>query len=255
MKWIIRIVLVVVLLVAALLWFAFSQIDRIVKIGIEKATPPVVLTDVTVGAVKLSPFSGTGVIENFVIGNPKGYTGPHALRIGKADIALDTTASGDSKIVLKHIRIIDPEIHLEAGLNGTNLKQITKNAEAFASGLKTESSAMTGGAHPSPEAPAEKEVRLQINELVISGARVSAGTGLVRGARAEATLPEIRLTNIGDGPEGITPAALTAKVLGILSTEATKQGVGGSLKGLLKGGDAGGSGDALKDGMKKLFGK
>ena len=253
MKWIIRIVLVLVLLVAALLWFAFSQIDRIVKVGIEKATPPVVLTDVTVGAVKLSPFSGTGFIENFVIGNPQGYTGPYALRIGKADVALDTTTTSESKIVLKHIHIIDPEIHLEAGLNGTNLKQITRNAEAFANGAKASSAAVTGQSSSAPAA--EREVRLQINELVISGARVSADTSLVQGATAEATLPEIRLTNIGDGTEGITPAALTAKGLDILSTEAAKHSASGSLKNLLKEGDTGGGAGALKDGMKKLFGK
>ncbi|MEZ5388209.1 MAG: hypothetical protein R3F13_22110 [Prosthecobacter sp.] len=255
MKWIIRIILFLVLLIAVLLWLGFSQIDRLVKAGIEQVTPPVVLTDVTVGAVKLSPFSGTGVIENFVIGNPKGYAGPYALRIGKADVAIDTSATGDGKIVLKHIHITDPEIHLEAGLNGTNLKQITKNAEAFAAGMKPSAVAAAGETPAESKTATEKDVKLQINELLIRGARVSASTTLVQGAKAETTLPEIRLTNIGDGPEGITPAALTAKVLGILSTEAAKNGAGGSLKNLLKEGAPGGGAGALKDGMKKLFGK
>lgn len=256
MKWIIRIVVVLVILAAALVWFAFSQMDRLVKTGIETATPPVVLTAVTVGEVKLSPFSGSGIIENFVIANPEGYSGPYALRIGKADVALDTSASNAEKIVLKHIHIIDPEIHLEVGLNGTNLKQIAKNAEAFA-GAETKAQPPATAAEPpsASGAPSEKALKLQINELVIRGARVSAGTSLVQGAKAEASLPEIRLSDIGSGPEGITPAALTAKVLSILSAEAAKHGASGSVKNLLKGTDSNGGTGGLKDGMKKLFGK
>lgn len=253
MKWIIRIVVVLLVLVAALLWFAFSQMDRLVKTGIETATPPVVLTAVTVGEVKLSPFSGSGIIENFVIANPEGFSGPYALRIGKADVALDTSASNPEKIVLKHVHIIDPEIHLEMGLQGTNLKQIAKNAETFAMGEARPRA--NAAAQAAPGAPAEKALKLQINELLIRGARVSAGTSLVQGAKAEATLPEIRLSDIGSGPEGISPAALTAKVLSVLSTEAAKHGASGSLKNLLNGGDSGGGTGGLKDGMKKLFGK
>lgn len=253
MKWIIRILVVLLVLVAALLWFAFSQMDRLVKTGIETATPPVVLTAVTVGEVKLSPFSGSGIIENFVIANPEGFSGPYALRIGKADVALDTSASNPEKIVLKHVHIIDPEIHLEMGLQGTNLKQIAKNAETFAMGEARPRA--NAAAQAAPGAQAEKALKLQINELLIRGARVSAGTSLVQGAKAEATLPEIRLSDIGSGPEGISPAALTAKVLSVLSTEAAKHGASGSLKNLLNGGDSGGGTGGLKDGMKKLFGK
>lgn len=253
MKWIIRILVVLLVLVAALLWFAFSQMDRLVKTGIETATPPVVLTAVTVGEVKLSPFSGSGIIENFVIANPEGFSGPYALRIGKADVALDTSASNPEKIVLKHVHIIDPEIHLEMGLQGTNLKQIAKNAETFAMGEARPRA--NAAAQAAPGAPAEKALKLQINELLIRGARVSAGTSLVQGAKAEAALPEIRLSDIGSGPEGISPAALTAKVLSVLSTEAAKHGASGSLKNLLNGGDSGGGTGGLKDGMKKLFGK
>jgi hypothetical protein len=256
MKWIIRIVVVLLVLVAALLWFAFSQMDRLVKTGIETATPPVVRTSVTVGEVKLSPLSGSGIIENFVIANPEGFSGPYALRIGKADVALDTSASNAEKIVLKHVHIIDPEIHLEMGLQGTNLKQIAQNAETFAMG---EARPRPGTAEASPQATAdasaEKALKLQINELLIRGARVSAGTSLVQGAKAEATLPEIRLSDIGSGPEGISPAALTAKVLSVLSTEAAKHGASGSLKNLLNGGDSGGGTGGLKGGLKKLFGK
>jgi hypothetical protein len=62
MKWIIRILVVLLVLVAALLWFAFSQMDRLVKTGIETATPPVVLTSVTLTSVMLTSVVLTSVM-------------------------------------------------------------------------------------------------------------------------------------------------------------------------------------------------
>lgn len=257
MKWLIRIVLVLVVLVAAVLWFAWSQLDKLVKLGIEGGTPPVVQTSVTVASVKLSPFSGVGVIEGFEIGNPKGFTSPRAVRIGRAEVALDTESVSTDKIVIKHIRIADPEINLEAGLGGTNLKHIADNAKSFAD-QQAGGAASNSSAQPDSAAPKEKkpELKLQVNELTITGAKLSASAaGIVPGASANATLPDIRLTNLGSDGAGISPAALTAQVLSRISTEAAKASASGQLKGLLEGSGAKIDGGGLKDAAKKLFGK
>lgn len=253
MKWIIRIVIVLVLLIGAGLWFGWSQLGTLVKFGIEKGTPPVVQTSVSVQNVKLSPFSGTGVIEGFEIGNPKGFTGPYAVRVGRTEVAVDTNSVSTDKIVIQHIRITDPEINLEAGLGGTNLKHIADNAKNFVS----QQTAPT--ANPSPNAavaPADgkpkKSVKLQVNELLITGAKLSASAaGLVPGADAKITLPEIRLNNLGTGSAGITPAELTALILRQINTEAAKASASGALKNMLQGGT-----EKMKTGgLKGLFGK
>ncbi len=253
MKWVFRILVVLVAVVGALLWFFWSQLDQIIKYGIEKGAPPVVQTSVTVEKVRLSPFSGTGLIEGFVIGNPKGFSGPYAVRVGKAEIALDTQSVSGDKLVIKFIRISDPEINLEAGPSGTNLKHIAENAKSFAA---KESAALTGGgvgASYSGSQKQKKEMKLQVNELVITGAKVKASAaGLLPGAEASAKLTDIHLTNLGVGEGGISPADLTAQVLNRLSTETTKASVGGAVKGLLEGKLESG---ALKEGLKGLLGK
>ncbi|MFN0075174.1 MAG: hypothetical protein ACKVY0_01740 [Prosthecobacter sp.] len=255
MKWLIRIVVVLVVLIAVGLWYGWSQIDRLIKYGIETGTPPVVQTSVTVAAVKLSPFSGIGIIEGFEIGNPKGFTSPRAVRIGKAEVALDTSSVSTDKIVIKHIRIADPEINLEAGLGGTNLKHIADNAKSFASQQSTAASGNGGASAPAPadESQPKKSIKLQVDELLITGAKLSASAaGLVPGANANVTLPDIRLTNLGSGGAGISPAELTAQILSRISTEAAKASASGSLKNLLQGG-----GEAKLGGgaLKKLLGK
>ena len=196
MKWIIRIVIVLVVLIGAALWFGWSQLGSLVKLGIEKVTPPVVQAGVTVQQVKLSIFSGIGAIEGFEIGNPKGFTGPYAVRIGRVEVALDTKSVSTEKIVLQHIHINDPEINLEAGLGGTNLQHIANNAKSFAS----QQAAHSGKGEASQAAPAAdskpaKPINFQVNELLITGAKLSASVaGVVPGAEAKLTLPEIRLT-------------------------------------------------------------
>lgn len=260
MKWIIRLLVVLVLLIGAGLWYAWTQLDNLVKYGIEKGTPPVVKTAVSVERVKLSPFSGSGIIEGFKIGNPDGFTGPYAMRIGQADVALDTGSARAEKIIIQHIRITDPEINLEAGLGGTNLKHIADNAKNFVA--QQNLVADQGGANPAaPPAPGQprQSVKLQVNELLITGAKLSASAaGIMPGADVKVILPDIRLTNLGSGTEGISPAELTAQVLSLISTEAAKASASGSLKNLLQGAGGKIETEGLKngvDGLKKLFGK
>ena len=256
MKWIIRIVVVLVVLVfllGAALWFGWSQLGSLVKFGIEKVTPPVVQASVTVQQVKLSIFSGVGAIEGFEIGNPKGFSGPYAVRIGRAEVALDTKSVSTEKIVLQHIHINDPEINLEAGLGGTNLQHIANNAKNFAAQQTPHSDkGEATPAAPAADSKPAKPIKFQVNELLITGAKLSASVaGVVPGAEAKLTLPEIRLNNIGSDGAGISPAELTALIFSHISTEAAKASASGSLKNLLHGGAE----KLNTGGLKGLLGK
>jgi len=257
MKWLIRIVVVLVLLIGIGLWFVWSRLDALVKFGIEQGTPPVVQTSVSVEHVKLSPFSGTGLVEGFEVGNPTGFTGPRALRIGRAEVALDLNSVSADKIVIQYIRITDPEINLEAGLGGTNLKHIADNAKNFVAQQSSPAgTAPAKAAAPPSGSKPQKPVKLQVNELLITGTKLSASAaGIVPGADAKVTLPDIRLTNLGTGGAGISPAELTAQVLSHLNAEAAKASANGALKNLLQGGAAKLNTGGLKDGVKGLFGK
>lgn len=253
MKWIIRIIIVLVLLIGAALWYGWSQLGNLVKYGIEQGTPPIVQTAVTVDQVLLSPMSGSGVIEGFAIGNPTGYSALPAVRLGRAELALDTGSVNRDKIVIKYIRITAPEFNLEAGLGGTNLKQIAKNAQSY---VAQQDKGAPTPATPAASSPPKRAVKLQVNEFLITGAKLSASAaGLLPGVDAKATLPDIRLVNLGTGVDGITPAELIAEVLNQISTEAIKASAGGTLKNLLQGGEVKLNTGALEDGMKKLFGK
>ena len=216
MKWFIRILVVLAVLIAGLLWFGYSKIDDLLKLGIEKAGTEALQAPVTIQKLNISMFSGAGTIEGLEIGTPTGFSVPCSLRINKADIAINTSASKEDRIVIQHIRFNEPDIHLEVGPGGTNLSQIAKNARATA-----DSVAPSSGTAPAPASPAapEKNLKLQVDEILITGAAV---------------------------------------ILSKLSEEATKAGAGGAVESLLKGSNIKVDSQELKQGvneLKKLFGK
>jgi len=258
MKWFIRILVVLAVLIAGLLWFGYSKIDDLLKLGIEKAGTEALQVPVKLDKVSLSMFSGAGALEGLEIGTPAGFSAPRTLRLGKAEIAINTSASKEDRIVIQHIRLNEPDINLEVGPGGTNLSQIAKNARATADSLAAASPSSGTAPAPAPPAAPEKTIKLQVDEVLITAAKVNASAGVLPGAKAVVTLPEIKLTGLGTGPEGLTPAELTAVILSKLSEEAAKAGAGGAVENLLKGGNIKVDTQELKQGvneLKKLFGK
>ena len=67
--------------------------------------------------------------------------------------------------------------------------------------------------------PAKK---LQVDDFLITGAKVNVSLKGTGGFAAPITLPDIHFTNLGQGPDGITAAELTKRVLGELSTDVAK---------------------------------
>lgn len=252
MKWLIRVLVVLAVLITGLLWFGYSKIDDLLRLGIEKAGSEALQVPVKIDKVSLSMFTGAGAIEGLEIGTPGGFSAPRTLHIGRSEIAINTSASKDDRIVIQHIRLNSPELHLEVGPGGSNLAQIARNARA-AAGTRTET--------PKPAAskdPAKQGVKLQIDEVLITAAQLRASAGALPGAKTSLTLPEIRLTGLGSGSEGLSPAELTALILAKLSEEAAKAMAGGAAENLLQGGEIKIDAQKLNQGvneLKKILGK
>ena len=112
---------------------------------------------------------------------------PHAIRVDAASLALMPGSIFSDKVMIKSIRVESPNIYYEGGLDGDNLRTILNNVSA--------------------------SKKLQVDDLVITGAKVNVSVKGTGGLAAPITLPDIHLTNLGQGPEGITAAELTKKVL------------------------------------------
>ena len=196
--------------------------------------------DVTLAGVNISLLSGSGKIKGLVIGNPEGYKTSNSISVGTAALALQPGSLLSDKIVIKSINVEAPEITFEGGLSGNNLSKILANLNESSTGP---GSTNISGATPKEEKKAAK--KLQVDDFLITGAKVHFnGTTL--------PLPDIHLTGLGQGPDGITPAALIKEVLGQVNV-ATIKAVAGSAgdAGKAIGGEASKLGKSLGGLFKK----
>jgi uncharacterized protein involved in outer membrane biogenesis len=191
--------------------FGFVFLGSIVKAGVVSVGPVVTKTPVKLGAATLSIFSGAGKLSDFELGNPEGFNSEFATKVGSVALAVSPGSIFADKVVIRSINVQAPEITFEQGLGGNNLSKILANVQAMA-GTGTNKTAQASG-------PGKK---LQVDEFVVSGGRITVAATMLGGKGATLPLPEIRLGQMGQGPEGITPAELIEKVMGSVTSATVK---------------------------------
>ena len=103
------------------------SINPIVEAGVNKFGPDITGTHVFLKKADISVFSGEGSLHEFTLGNPKGYTAPHAVKVGSVSVALDKDSLLEDVIVIKKIAIDSPDIIYEIGKKSNNFDDIIKN--------------------------------------------------------------------------------------------------------------------------------
>jgi uncharacterized protein involved in outer membrane biogenesis len=190
-------IIVVVIIVGVFL-------GSIVKTAVNTVGPKITHTTLTVDAVDVSMLTGSAKIKGLVIGNPEGYKAPNSISVGLTAVSVSPMSVLSDKIVVKSIRVESPEITFEGNpLGANNLKKIEENVNAVAASLQTSSTNQPAAA----AAPSKSAKKLEVDDFLITGAKIHIGTG------ATLPLPDIHLTDLGKGPEGITAADLTRRVL------------------------------------------
>jgi len=244
-KWLIRIVIALVVLIILAVVAVGLFLDSGIKKGVETVGPMVAKVPVKLESVSVSLWSGSGKIKGLLVGNPEGYKTPSAIQVGTAELALQPGSLLSDKVVIRNINVQGPEITFETDLKGNNLSKIVANMEGSSG----------GGTEPTkPESQSKSSRKLQVDNFVVTGGKINVSVTALGGKSATVPLPEIRLTGLGQGPDGITAAELTKRVLQEIEKKAAQAASGavadlskqaGELtKGLQK--DAGGAINATK---------
>lgn len=206
MKKVLRVVLVLVVILVLAVIAAVFYMGAIVERSVETVGPRVTQVDVQLDAANVSMLTGNGSLKGLMVGNPKGYDAPSAIKAEEISVGIQPGSVFADKLVVRSVKIVSPEITL-VGLGGDNLRKIMDNVQSA-----------TGG----PSGPKEDEGaarKLQVDDLLITNGMVNVvlpGVG-----SAKVGLPVIHLTDMGKGAEGITPAELSAKVLDAVLQQAT----------------------------------
>jgi hypothetical protein len=199
--------LVAVGLVVLILVFSFF-LDSIIKKGVETVGPQVTKTEVKLDGVRISFLSGSGALKGFLLGNPEGYKTPSAVKVGEVGLGVQPRSVMSDKVHVNYVRLQGAEFTFEGTL-GTknNLNKILENVQSVTGGDKGKAEPKT---QPSQAGPSKK---LQVDDFLISGAKVNVSMTMLGGKPLTVPIPDIHLSNLGSGPEGITAAELTEKVL------------------------------------------
>jgi hypothetical protein len=267
---------VIVIIVIAVVVIGLSNIDSIIKDGVETQGSKITQARVTLDDVEISATSGTGKLAGLVIGNPKGFKTDYAFSLGQIKVSLDIGTVLEDKVVIREITIDAPQIIYELGDGGSNLDALKRNVNAFL-GVDEKSGKPAAGQKPAAE-PEQGGKKLIIEKLYIRGGKISVSASFLQGRKITSPLPDLFLKDIGKKEGGASPGKVVNEIITAVQKAATKSvgslnikglvgGVGKAVEGQLKGvtdqiGKGGGVGGAVGKGagdvgkaLKGLFGK
>jgi hypothetical protein len=241
----------VVLIIAAVVTVALC-LDGIVKKGVEAVGPKITGVSINLDEVHIVILTGSASVKGLVVGNPDGYKMPNAISVGLAEIGVDPTSIFSDKIIVHSIRVESPEITFEGGLGGNNLSKIMDNVNAV-SKADSQATATTSTTAKANNKPAKK---IEVDDFLITGAKIHASLTGVGAKEMTVPLPDIHLTDLGKGGDGLTATDLTRAVLSAITT-ATIKAVASDAADIGKGAENLGKGgvNQIKNGIGGLLGK
>jgi uncharacterized protein involved in outer membrane biogenesis len=248
-KWILRSVVGLAAVLAVVFVTVAFSLGTIVKRGVEKIGPSATQVNVKLQNAEVWLFAWRVQLTGFVLGNPPGCRTPSSIAVGDVSVRFKPGSVFSDKLVVDSIKVKAPVITWEGGLTDNNLKKIEKNLNDY---IGSSSTAPNSSAPSS--SPAEPEKKLQVNDLVITGAKLQVNTALSGGRTITLSIPDIHLTDLGTGPQGITPVEVGQRALHAVLIAATKE-VAKNASQLGKEALSGGKG-AVKnatDALKGLF--
>jgi len=203
------VVILAVLIVVAVIVMGFF-LGPIVKTGMETVGSKITQVSIKVDVVKVSLWSGSARVEGLVIGNPEGCRTPQAISAGSATVGVSPFSVLSDKIVIRSVHVEVPVITFEGSpFGGNNLKTLMKNVNASTKGGGPASTNATAKMAGNPGK------KLEVDDFLITGAKVNFNGVIL-------PLPDIHLTDMGKGGDGITAADLTRRVLDALTTATIK---------------------------------
>lgn len=216
-----------ILLIVTFFVLTYS-LSGIVKKGIEIAAPDILGVDVAVESIDISIINGSAIVSGLAIGNPPAFKAKDALYLKEVNIKLEPLSLISDTVIIEDIKIIDPIINYEIGLEGTNISAIQKNISSHNRSLNKDESIKTE--NPNTEKSSKKVI---IDNIIISGAQVSAGIDIIN---EKVSLPEIKLKNIGREGKPVSIVMAIKKVVSALIKSVANADLS-SIYSKLKGGE------------------
>lgn len=191
------------IIIGAFFFFVANNAGALVETAIEEAGPQYLGVTVDVEEIDLSFTEGFAEVRGVVVGNPVGFDGPYSVKVARTLVELDPEGISSEIIRIKRIAVDGADVAVIAKGLETNLQAIADRAAASDSGAPERPTA--------GERPVGEEIRVIVERLDFTNASASLKSNLL--AETTIAIPDVHLTNVGEGDNGATMAEVAAQLL------------------------------------------
>jgi len=208
-KWLIAAgVLLAIVIIAAIA--LVMRLDGLITKAVNTYGPEITGTEIRVDDVRVSFLSGKATISNFVMGNPKGFRSPRAMKVASASVNLELTSLLSGTIVIRRLEIVEPDITYEKRGGTDNFQPIAKHAEQ---------TAKEAGIVSGKTGEGKRGKKLRIREFISRGGRATLHTPDLPSGTASAAISDIQMRNVGR--DGAPPSEVFSRILAVLYDRLT----------------------------------
>lgn len=195
--WIIAAVALIIVAIGA---YVVLNSGALLERGIETYGSRYLGAPVDVGDVNVSIKDSSARVQELVVGNPSGFSGPPAISINTIGVTLIPSRISSQLIELKDVTIDGAQV--AAVLHGTksNLQQLMDNLQT-----------RIGTTSSREETGAQSEIKLIIDRFDFVNARATVNSDVL--GETSVDVPDIHLTDIGKSSNGATVGEVLKQVL------------------------------------------
>jgi len=222
MKWIKRLVVVVLVLLVVAVGAVFYFKDAAVKRGVITGGDMVLGQGSTeLNNANLGIFGGTLTLSGLKLDNPDEFKQPHFFILDGTDVAVSLGSLLEDTVVVPTVNLdglhVTAETSLEQGLPKLNLIKIKKTVDQ----------AVGGDAQPEPDQPAADGKKFVIEKVNVTNMKVTGALTMPGGTSVpvDIKVPDFTLTDIGKKDNGVVMKEVIAIVLEAVLIKAI-EGVG-----------------------------
>ena len=216
-KIILSLVIVVILALAGVLYYLFSNLDNLIKEAIEKYGSEATQTAVLVESVHIQLKDGAAAINGLSVANPEGFSYDTAFSLGEIKTGIDLKSLKEEPYIIDEITVRAPQVFVEINKdNKTNLNELKNNLMASIPVVNP------ADQDKQTDKTTTAEPRLIIRRISFTDGNIKALVVPLNNKEYTLKLPSINMRNLG-GTTGSTPTELTKEIINQLIDTAKKE--------------------------------
>ncbi len=208
--------LLIVIAIAVVIYVG-SNLNSLLKQGIETVGSDVLKTSVRVQSVNVNPKDGLIALNGLTIANPQGFQSPTIFSLDNIAVTVAPKSLIEKKVFVNSIKISGLLVTAELANGTTNIQALEKNLGASSGPSEKPAE---GASSDSTQSGAGSPLLIKIDDIDFSDSSMALMSQ--KWGDKDVKLPAIHLQNIG-APDGLPPEELAAAIIKPVLAQLNKQ--------------------------------